>query len=376
VPNTALAVRGAVKLATKGGTLSPIEGWTAFEVDNNNFLSADTFSVTFAANKLPADRSLAWITSQTEIFVEIFAGIPADGLNWTAEELTSLIYGQVDALEYDPVAGTVHISGRDLTRVLIDSKTTEKWQNKTASQIAQILADRHGMKANIAATKTLAGKFYEIDHEKMTAARTEWDLLCELARNEQFYVWVSGQTLNFQPKPDPASVTPFRVTWTPPDSETGYSRSNVEALKLERALTVSKGIVVVVRSWNDAAQKTFTTTYPPNKQTAVKPGASQIGSGSQTYYYSVPNLTQEKVLQFAQAKYAQIIQHEMRCEFTIPAAGNDALTVASLVQLVGTGTAFDQTYYPDSLRRALSFDSGYTLTVSAKNHSPDTQELT
>jgi phage protein D len=376
VPNTAQAVRGAVKLAAKGEALSGIKGWTEFEVDNNNFLSADTFSVTFAANKLPTDRSLAWLTSQTEIFVEIFAGIPADGLNWTAEELTSLIYGQVDALEYDPVKGEVHISGRDLTRVFIDAKTTEKWQNKTASQIAQILAQRHGMTANVTATKTLAGKFYEIDHEKMTAARTEWDLLCELARNEQFYVWVDGQTLNFHPKPDPASVTPFRVTWTPPDGEVGYSRSNVEALKLERALTVSKGIVVVVRSWNDAAQKTFTTTYPPSKQTTVKPGASQVGSGSQTYYYSVPNLTQEKVLQFAQAKYAQIIQHEMRCEFTIPAAGNDALTVASLVQLIGTGTAFDQTYYPDSLRRALSFDSGYTLTVSAKNHSPDTQELT
>jgi phage protein D len=374
MPNTAQAVRGAVTLAGKGQPLTAIKGWIALEVDNNNFASADTFSITFAASKLPPDRDLKWLSSQAEIYVEIFAGIPDDPTNWTAQELTSLIYGQVDTLEYDPVSGTIHLSGRDLTRVFIDAKTTEKWQNKTSSQIAQILAQRHGMTASVTPTKTLAGKFYEIDHDKMTAARTEWDLLCELARHEQYNVWVDGQTLNFHPKVDPATVTPFRVNWTPPDAETGYSVSNVEGLKLERALTVSKGIVVVVRSWNDAAQQVFTSTYPPSKQTTVKPGASKIGSGSQTYYYSVPNLTQEKVLQFAQAKYAQIIQHEMKCEFTIPAQGNDALTVSSLIALSGTGTAFDQTYYPDSLRRALDFESGYTLHVSAKNHSPDTQE--
>jgi phage protein D len=374
MPNTAQAVRGAVTLAGKGQPLTAIKGWTAFEVDNNNFASADTFSITFAASKLPPDRDLKWLTSQTEIYVEIFAGIPDDPTNWVAQELTSLIYGQVDTLEYDPVSATVHVSGRDLTRVFIDAKTTEKWQNKTSSQIAQILAQRHGMTANVKATKTLAGKFYEIDHDKMTAARTEWDLLCELARHEQFNVWVDGKTLNFQPKADPSTVTPFRVKWAPPDAETGYSVSNVEGLRLERALTVSKGIVVVVRSWNDAAQQVFTSTFPPTKKTTVTPGGSQIGSGSQTYYYSVPNLTQEKVLQFAQAKYAQIIQHEMKCEFTIPAQGNDALTVSSLIALSGTGTAFDQTYYPDSLRRALDFENGYTLHVSAKNHSPDTQE--
>lgn len=374
MPNTAQAVRGAVKLSGKDQTLTPIVGWIAFDVDNNNFASADNFSVTFAANKLPPDRNLLWLSDQTEIYVEIFAGIPADPSNWTAEELPSLIYGQVDTLEYDPVAGTVHVAGRDLTRVFIDSKTTEKFQNKTSSQIVTLLAQRHGMTADVTATTTLAGKFYEIDHDKMTAARTEWDLLCELARHEQFDVWVSGHVLNFKPKPDASSVTPFRVTWTPPDSETGYSVSNVEGLKLERALTVSKGIVVVVQSWNDSAQKAFTATFPPNKQTAIKPGGSKIGSGSQTYYYSVPNLTQEKVLKFAEAKYAQIIQHEMKCEFSIPAAGADALTVSSVIQLTGTGTKWDQTYFPDSLRRALDFESGYTLTVSAKNHSPDTQE--
>jgi phage protein D len=374
VPNTAQAVRGGVTLAGKGQPLTSIKGWTALEVDNNNFLSADTFSVTFAASKLPPDRDLNWLTSQTEIYVEIFAGVPADPSDWDVRELPSLIYGQVDTLEYDPCAATVHISGRDMTRVFIDSKTTEKWQNKTASQIVQILAQRHGMTASVTATTTLAGKFYEIDHDKMTAGRTEWDLLCELARHEQFNVWVDGKALNFHPKVDPATVTPFKVEWTPPDAETGYSVSNVEGLKLDRALTVSKGIVVIVRSWNDAAQKTFSATFPPTKKTTITPGGSQIGSGSQTYYYTVSNLTQEQVLKLAQAKYKQIIEHEMKCEFTIPAQNADDLQVTSVIQLTGTGTKFDQKYYPDSLRRALDFESGYTLHVSAKNHSPDTQE--
>ncbi|WP_097191050.1 hypothetical protein [Caballeronia arationis] len=105
---------------------------------------------------------------------------------------------------------------------------------------------------------------------------------------------------------------------------------------------------------------------------------------SQTYYYGVPSLTQDKVEQLAQAKHAEITQHEVKVEFEMPAAGNDALDITSVVRIAGTGTGtgtgtgipFDQLYFPDSLRRELSFGSGYTLTVSAKNHAPDSVEET
>ncbi|KVC65526.1 hypothetical protein WI72_33670 [Burkholderia ubonensis] len=62
----------------------------------------------------------------------------------------------------------------------------------------------------------------------------------------------------------------------------------------------------------------------------------------------------------------------MSCE--LPAAGNDSLDTASVVQLLGTGTSWDQMYFPESITRRLGFEEGYTLELNAKNHNPDSQE--
>lgn len=367
MPSIAQPVRGAVKV---NGTL--IQGWTAFEVDNNSYSSADTFNCTFAANALANDRNAAWFSNQQDMFVELFVGFPVDPNRFTADELPRWIYGQVDKVSYDPENALINVSGRDLTRLFIDNKTTEKFQNKTASQIATMLAQRRGLTPNVTATTTKVGKYYEIDHEQMHDAKTEWDLLTHLARIEQFSVYVRGQTLNFIPKTDPATVTPYSVIWTPPNSTTGYPTCDVTGLKLDRALTVSRGVTVTVRSFNDAVQKVFTATYPVSKPKAITPGQAAPAGNTQNYYYNVANLTQEKVLQYAKAKHAEIVQHEMLLCFDIP--GNDVLDVTSVIRLNGTGTAWDQDYFPDSLKRSLSIDEGYRLKVDSKNHAPDSQE--
>jgi len=41
--------------------------------------------------------------------------------------------------------------------------------------------------------------------------------------------------------------------------------------------------------------------------------------------------------------------------------------------LTGTGTAFDQLYFPESISREMSLQSGYLMTVHAKNSSPENQ---
>ncbi|MET3229443.1 UNVERIFIED_ORG: phage protein D [Burkholderia sp. 1263] len=366
------AVRGAVKLSNNPDTPGVVmQGVTAFEVENNTYSNADTFSCTFSANALPESNNAKWFSQQSDMYLELFMGVPPDPTNWVADDLKSWVYGQTDKIGYDPITGIITVTGRDLARVFIDAKTTEKFQNKTSSQVAQILAARHGLTAKVVATKTPIGKLYEIDHEHMNDAQTEWDILTHLARVEQYAVYVRGKTLYFQPKPDPSKVSPYPIVWTPPDSATGFPTCAVTGLKLDRALTISRGITVVVRSFNDAAQKTFTATYPPKQKTSIKVG----GFGApQTYYYDIANLTQQAVVARAQSKYAELIQHEMLMSFEIPGAGNDSLDVNSLASLIGTGTAWDQTYFPESLKRSMSFSSGYTLEVHAKNHSPDSQE--
>jgi hypothetical protein len=41
--------------------------------------------------------------------------------------------------------------------------------------------------------------------------------------------------------------------------------------------------------------------------------------------------------------------------------------------LTGTGTDFDQTYFPDSIARTFDQAGGYTWRIQAKNHSPEGQ---
>jgi hypothetical protein len=150
---------------------------------------------------------------------------------------------------------------------------------------------------------------------------------------------------------------------------TAGPKANFEAVKFTRALTVSRGIQVKIRSWNKKYAKGFTVAYPSNVKT-IKVGSSTVGAGAQIYSKTIPNLTKDQALQRAQNWYQQIVAHEMKVEgLTMP--GDNNLDTTSIIQLSGTGTAFDQIYYPDSITRTLNFDGGYEMTIEAKNHAPD-----
>ncbi|SDR37698.1 Phage protein D [Paraburkholderia fungorum] len=357
--------RGAVKV---NGEL--ITGWLDFELDNNTYYAADTFRCKFAGALLPVDRNAIWFSNQQDMFVELFIGFPKDVNSFSPSDLTSWIYGQVDHIEIDPVTNTIDVDGRDLTRVFIDEKTTQKWPNQTSSQIATALAKKHGLTPVVTATTTTVGKYYEIDHVNMTDERSEWDILNYLADLEGFKVWVRGQSLYFQPAPDPTKATPYPIVWQPASTSSG-PKANFEAIKLQRALTVSRGIQVKIRSWNKKYAKGFTVNYPSSVKT-IKVGSSSIGSGGQIYSKTVANLTQDQALQYAQNWYKQLVAHEMKIEgLTMP--GDNDLDITSIIQFDGTGTAFDQQYFPDNINRSMSFDGGYSMTVSAKNHAPNSE---
>lgn len=343
-----------------------LDGWTDIAADNNGFFSADTFSATLIASRLPSDRDLAWFSQQQDMFVELFFGFPQDPNNVQPSDLQSWIYGQVDDLQINLASGTIQLAGRDLTRMFIDTKTTEKWPNQTSSQIVTQIGRSHGLTVQAEPTMTRAGKFYEIDNVNLQAERSEWDLLNYLANVENFSLYVRGQTLFFQPKTDPSVTVPYEILW----DSTGPS-ANFEDVTFARALTVSRGIQVIVRSWNKRQAKGFVATYPSKVKT-IQPGKSSVGTGVQIYSKTVPNLTQEQATQYAQNWYQQLIQHEMRfSNLVLP--GNNDLDITSVIKVSGTGTAFDQLYFPDEIHRSLSFDGGYSMIVSAKNHATDSE---
>jgi hypothetical protein len=73
----------------------------------------------------------------------------------------------------------------------------------------------------------------------------------------------------------------------------------------------------------------------------------------------------------AQSILGDLSRHERVIGFRQPA--DLSLTPRSILRLRGTGTDWDQAYYPDSITLAASLDGGFVQDVRAKNVSPNSQ---
>ncbi|HEX7854432.1 MAG TPA: hypothetical protein VF503_12125 [Sphingobium sp.] len=352
--------RGAVKLNG-----SVVAGWVSWEVDNNAYRAADSFRISFAVGALPTGFGPEWFASQTTIEVEIAANeAPNDPGAYQPTSADLLLVGAVDDIEFDPVEGEIELTGRDLTAKFIDTKTSEHFANQTASQIATTLAARHGLTPVVTATTTKAGAYYELDHVSTTQQQSEWELLSWLALVEDFDVFVRGRELHFQPKKE--SPDRYIVLWQPPTDERASPVANTTTLNFSRALTIAKGVSVEVHSWNAKQKKAFTSVWP--KQTkATKPG--QTGEENQVYKYTIAGLTQDQALARAQSIYKQIVAHMMKLSANLP--GDRLLDCSKTVEVRGTGTGWDQVYYPDSVRRSMSMTEGYRMSLTGKNVGAD-----
>ena len=330
------------------GVLVP--GLIEVEVICNNHFSADTFSASFALNVgLPFGR-IFW-ASELEIAVQILFSLDACSF-------VSLFTGTVDTVAINATGGLVHISGRDLSAQLIEARTEETFSNRTSSEIASLLAKRHDLTPNVVQTMTPVGRYYQDEHDRITLGQfsrstTEWDLLVFLALQEGFDVSVTGTALNFLPS-NTATPSPYLIT-----------PANCIDMRLERRLTLARGIAVTVKTWNSRQGSAFAQTVT---------GANNAGSSSggpsnpQQYVFVSPNLTAGQALNFAQKKLNDLTMHERVVECTVP--GDLLLTPIGQLILTGTGTQFDQTYYIDLVERRLSLNDGFTQRIKAKGSSP------
>lgn len=337
--------------------------FVSFEVDNNGFYQADTFRVSFATNGLPARYNLEWFASQAVIEVELHVGIISKlGVDWT-----QLIVGNADLVAYDPARFEVMLEGRDFTAYFIDNKVAPSWKNMTSSQVATQLAKKYGLSPVVTATKTRVGTYYQIDSVSMQSDRTEWDFLAYLAAWEGFQVYVKGRELHFEPALEPAKADQYLIRWAPPGN-LAYPQANVsDDLRFDRNLTLAKGVTVQVLSHNVKTNKPFSVTYPEHSAKGTAPG--QASPRRQVYTIRRAGLTHDGAMQLAQQVHRDITRHEMRLSGST--AGDNLLMPDTIIRVEGTGSQFDQLYYADSVRRAFSWDAGYHMSFSAKNHNPN-----
>ncbi|HHL2824785.1 TPA: type IV secretion protein Rhs [Citrobacter murliniae] len=336
----------------------------SFDVVSNGFRGASTFSVELAVSGLPANMQLSWWAAQTTITVELWADIKTA----SGTDSKSLIKGNIDTWDFDPARFVITCDGRDFAALFIDAKTAgETFKNYTSSQIAEILAKRQGLKSSVKPTASKFGEFYQIDSAHLTGEQTEWDLLITLAGLEDYSVWVEGDTLYFQPEANQMTGDNYVIHYQPPGVAYNYPQANVsEDLRFSRALTISKGVTVEVMSWSAKRKNKQFTAYYPKKARGATPGAST--PKTQVYRIIRNGLTPEQAQTLAEKIYRDIVLHELK--FSCSTAGDNLLTPRTLVRIEGTGSLFDQEFWCDSVTRHMSWDNGYVMSVTGKNHSP------
>lgn len=339
---------------------SPCLGAIEAEVTTTSRRAAGHFHVRIAVGVDPA-LTPAWWSNTVPIPVEVdFATSPGG--------FVPMITGQVDRVDYDPAAQLIEIEGRDAVGTLLDTKIQQTYANQTSSQIAQMIASEHGLEANITPTTTPVGQFYQLEHDvtrlgNFSRATTEWDLLTFLADHEGYQLFVSGNTLYFNPQVDGSGQPALVITYQPTSPASFYPVVNAEHIKLDRSLTLAKDVKVTVRSWNSRQKSPIT---------ASDPATSSSGRGGlvQNYVFVRPNLDQASALKLAQYLRQEITKHERIMTVEMP--GETTLLPSSVVQLVGTGTSWDQTYFVDEIHRRMG-PEGFHETVRLKNSSPQTE---
>jgi phage protein D len=330
-----------------------VPGAMEAEVIGTSHYAADRFRVRVALGAAPGVAS-AWADAE-DTMLDIRMSLQAGG-PWV-----SLVQGAVDSVAIDAVADTLVLEGRDLTAALIETRTQETFANRTSSEIATLLAGRHGLTADVQVTTTPVGRYWQLQHDRITLdafcrATTEWDLLVTLARVEGCEVWMTGKVLHFRPVP--AQTIPSMVLRA---AATASGAPNVTELHLERALTLARDIEVTVKSWHSRAGQAYT-------QTAKSVHAKKESGKVQRYVYVVPNLTPEQALALAQQRLVELSQHERVVTAAMP--GELTLAPRMLVRVEGTGTSFDQNYWVHEVSRQLS-PAGFTQRVLARNLSAE-----
>ncbi|WP_332855321.1 hypothetical protein [Duganella sp. S19_KUP01_CR8] len=342
-----------------------LDGVIGFEVNNNAFFVADTFRLTLSIAAQPAGRGIDFWSRQEQLELEFLLGFPADPGQVAKSDLTSFLIGYADTLDVDLDAGTMALSGRDLSSRLIDFKRTMVFSSGTlvASDVVSQIAKAQGLTPVVTPTTVAAGGYYQIVKALVASNVSYWDIVTRLAQYEGYQVYVRGRSLHFEPR-TAKSADPYVLRW----QAGGVAESNAMQLGFQRNLSLAKDLRVKVLSFHS---KTNQAVSEVAERKRVSDGAAVPFDGEpQEYVRTFPNLDASQAKAKAKAILQELSAHEMSLKADLP--GDVLLMPTSLIQVSDTGSAFDQAYYTAAVTRRYSADGGFSMTVEAKNQIPNT----
>ena len=343
--------------------------WTEIKIVTTTFYVADTYTVDIPLSSQPLGFNIAYLSKQSMMSVKIYVGFPINPDSYSTQDLQLLMVGDCDEMTIDPLRMTVTFSGRDLTSRFIDKKTYAKYANQTASNIVTNLAQSHGLNPIVTSTQGNVGTFYEAENTLLTKETTEWDLMTFLAQQYNYVVFVQQNNLIFEPKPTAQNSTPYILSYQPPATLYGSPVFNGMNLTMMRCFTVAKDVTVKIRvPYSPTTGKAFTASAGKKN-----PSINSSSAGNQVYTYTYPGLTNSQALSKAQQLLSEITLNELKISATVP--GDNLLTKSSIINLIGTGSQFDQIYYTDTVTRTLNYTDGYLMEIEAKNSDVNSQVL-
>lgn len=203
--------RGIVKINGQGVTAK------GFEVHQKNYFAAATFRVDFEALQQPEGYGLSFWAGAGTTQLECLMGFlgAGDSVSAAPSNPTSLVIGNVDDVDIDPITGNLVATGRDFTALFINNKVTSQWPDAVASDVATKLAQENGLTPQVTTTTTQIGTKYNNQFAAMRHDLPEWDLLTWLAQQEGFDCYVKGTTLYFGPPQADNDPSPYIVALSP-----------------------------------------------------------------------------------------------------------------------------------------------------------------
>lgn len=331
---TAPTARKPTAWLTLNGATVPVKSVC---VTQSKTKRGDSFKAKTAMNAPGVD--VAALATMTNIDVQVF-------INGA-----QIFDGVIDHTDYDWSKLEIEFCGRDKGSALMDKTTSQKHLNKKPTEIVQQYAGEHGLKTDIDQPADLAGKQYTSDLAKITHRGSQWSTINELADLFGMDCYITGGTVYF--KNTPESLPVYQITYVKPPTP----GSNMVVLKTSRDHMLGRPVKTHVRSRHHKKKQTFAATVATS------------GAGEPLVYtHVIPGLTQDQVKRVAQKKHDETLAHELKLTgLEIP--GDETINARFLIELTGTGTAFDQQYAITQIEHDASVEGGYVCRIGCKNKS-------
>lgn len=312
-------------------------------IEQSLYIAADTFDCVLKNDLLLSD----YLRKEQEI--SFWIGFTKNLGGWTKDELTHVFTGKIDGVR--PRFGgemTVQLVGRDFAARLIDTEFSVAFAERTASDIATMLAEKHGLTPEVTATTMVIEKDLYKD-------RKEWAILQELADREGFVCYVKkNKTLYFGPRKDTDELVIAELYYMQKE------KSNILEIEFDDSLV---GVInhVVVRHWmgkhkrlieGEAKNQDLIDKYGEKKRVVYDPKAK----------------TKETADEIAAKKLKEWSRVVVTAD-QVRVACMPQLVCEKMVSITGCGR-FDGKYYIERVRHQYN-KSGWFTEANLTSQRPD-----